>query len=63
LLLKYHEEPEEAESGQGEITMRDPDSNLVQHQLSELTQQVVNVIQACNEEKDILEGEFNLLKN
>jgi len=55
LLLKDHEEPEEAVSGQGEIVMKEADSDLVQQQLSELGQQVVHVIQACNEEKDIPE--------
>ena len=35
----------------------------MQQQLSELAQQVVHVILVCNEEKDILEEEFNSLKN
>ena len=63
LLLKDQEEPEEAESGQGEIVMKEADSDVVQQQLFELAQQVIHVIQACNEEKDILEEEFDSLKN
>jgi len=35
----------------------------VQRQLSELAQQIVNVIEACNEEKDLLEEEFDSVKN
>jgi hypothetical protein len=63
LLLEEPEEAKEAESGQSKVEMREPDNDLVQKQLSELAQQVVHVIQACNEEKDILEDEFDKLKN
>ena len=50
--------PKEAELGQGELEMLDNNTSLVQKQLSELAQQVVHIIQACNEEKDVLEDEF-----
>ena len=56
--MKALEYPEEAEEGQGELEMTDANSNLVQRQLSELTQQVVRIVQACNKEKEILEDEF-----
>lgn len=32
-------------------------------QLSELAQQVVHVIEACNQQKDILEEEFDSIRN
>jgi len=35
----------------------------VQEQLSELAQQIVHVIEACNEEKDFLKEEFNSVRN
>jgi len=62
LLLKNHEEPDEAEEGQGEVVMTEA-SDLVQSQLSELAQQVMHVIQACNEEKEIIEDDFESVKN
>jgi hypothetical protein len=43
--------------------MDKPNTDLVQIQLSELAQQIVHVIQACNEEQDILEEDFDSLKN
>jgi len=58
LLLKEQGEPEEAEPGQGEVQMRDPSQDLVQDQLSDLAQQIEHVIEACNQEKGILEDEF-----
>jgi len=63
LLLKEQEEPEEALEGQGEIQMSEANSDLVQEQLSELAQQIVHVIEACNEEKDILKEDFDSVKN
>ena len=63
LLLKNHEEPEEAEEGQGEVVMAEASTDLVQDQLSELAQQVMHVIQACNEEKEIIEDDFESVKN
>jgi len=42
---------------------KEADSDLVQQQLSELAQQVVLVIMACIEEKDVVEEEFDTLKN
>ena len=48
LLLKSHEEPKEAQDGQGEVAMVEVNTDLVQNQLSELAQQVMHVIQACN---------------
>jgi len=63
LLLKEQEEPEEASEGQGEIQMSEANPDLVQEQLSELAQQIVHVIEACNEEKDILKEDFDSVKN
>jgi len=63
LLIKEQEEPEEALEGQGDIEMLEPGTDLVQEQLSELAQQIVHVIAACNEEKDVLEEEFDSVKN
>jgi hypothetical protein len=60
--LKAIEFPDEAEHGQGELHMADANSNLVQKQLSELAQQVVNIMQACKEEKEVLEDEFESLQ-
>jgi hypothetical protein len=54
LQLKEQEEPDEALEGQGEIQMTEANSDLVQKQLSERTQQIVRVMEACNEEKDII---------
>jgi len=43
--------------------MLEPNTDLVQKRLSELAQQIVHVIEACNEEKDVLEEEFDSVKN
>jgi hypothetical protein len=56
--MKVIEYPEETQDSQGELEMPDANSNLVQKQLSELMQQVVYIVQACNEEKELLEAEF-----
>jgi len=63
LLLKSQEEPKEAPSGQGEVIMTEANTDIVQKQLSELPQQIIHVIQAWNEEKDVLEEEFDSLKH
>jgi hypothetical protein len=63
LLHKEQEEPEEALEGQGEIQMSEVNPDLVQKQLSELAQQIVHVIEACNEEKDILKEDFDSVRN
>jgi hypothetical protein len=63
LLLKEQEEPEEGSEGQGEILMTEANSDLVQKQLSELAQQIVLLIEACNEEKDILKEDFDSVRN
>ena len=60
--IKAIEYPEEAEEGQGELEMTDANPNLVQKQLSELAQPVVHIVQACNEEQEILEDEFEPVK-
>ena len=62
-LLNDCEEADEAEGGQGKVVMKEADAHLVQQQLSELAKQVVYVIQACNEENDVLEEEFDFLTN
>jgi len=56
-------EPEEAFEGQGEIDMLEPNTNFVQDQLSELTQQIVHVIEACDLEKDVLKEEIDSVRN
>jgi len=43
--------------------MGEAHSNLVQDQLSEHGQQVMHVIQACNEEKEIIEDDSESVKN
>jgi len=63
LLIKEQAEPEEAPEGQGEVEMLILNTDLVQEQLSELAQQIVHVIEACDEEKDILEEECDSVKN
>lgn len=62
LQLKEQGEPEEAEQGQGEINISDL-QDLVQNQLSELARQVEYVIKAYQEEKHLLEDEFDSVKN
>jgi len=62
MLLKSQVEPKEAQEGQAEIQMTEANTNLVQTQLSELTQQFMYVIQACNEKKDIIEDDFESVK-
>jgi hypothetical protein len=63
LLLKEQEEPEEAPEGQEEIQIVQANSDLVQKQLSELAQQIVHVIEACTEEKDIIKEDFDSVRN
>ena len=58
MLLKEQEEPEEALEGQGEVQMLETSPDLVQEQLSELAQQIAHVIEACNEEKDLIKEDF-----
>jgi len=60
--MKAIEYPEGAELGRGELAMPDASSSLVQKQLSELAQQVVQILQACNEGKEVLEDEFESVK-
>jgi hypothetical protein len=43
--------------------MMDANTHLVQKQLLELAQQIVHVIEVCNEEKDILEEYFESVRN
>ena len=63
MLIKEQAEPKEAIEGQGEIEMLEPNTDLVQEQLSELAQQIVHVIEACKEEKDLLDEEFDSVRN
>jgi len=63
LLLKDQEQPKEAEAGQGEVEMTEVCTDFVQKQLLELAQRIVHVIEACNEEKEVPEEEFNSVKN
>jgi len=63
LLIKEQEEPDEAVEGQREIGMVEPNADLVQEQLSESAQQIVHVIEVCNEEKEVLQEEFDSVRN
>ena len=63
MLLKEQEEPKAAEEGQREVEMLEASPSLVQRQLLELAQQIVHVIDACNEEKEVLEEECDSVKN
>jgi hypothetical protein len=56
------EAPEEADLGHRELEMQDVSSSVVQKRLLELAQQVVQIIQAWNEDKEVVEDEFELLK-
>jgi len=62
LLLIQQKETPEASKGQVAMGMSD-NRDLVQKQLSELAQQIIHVIQACNDEKDILQEEFDFVRN
>jgi hypothetical protein len=55
-LIRENGEPDEALEGLGEIEMLEQDP--VRNKLQELTHQMVHVVQACNEEKNIIEDEF-----
>jgi len=63
LLLKSQGGPNKAPSRQGEAAIPEANTDLVQRQLSELAQQIVPVILACNKKKDFLEEEFDSLKS
>jgi len=63
LLLKSHKEPEKAQEEHGEVQMSEANSDLVQDQLSELAQHVMHVIRVYNQEKEITEDDFELVKN
>jgi len=63
LLKEQEEDAEPAEEGQGELEMPDVNQNLVRRQLSELEQQVEHVVNACNAEKDVIEEEFETVRN
>jgi len=56
--MKAIEFPGEAEECHGELKIPDANSNLIQRQLSELAQEVVHIVQACNEEIEMLRDEF-----
>jgi hypothetical protein len=60
--MKAIEYPEEAAEGQGELEMTEVNFNLIHRQLSELAPQVVHVVQAGNEDKELLEDEFESVK-
>jgi hypothetical protein len=63
LLPKEQEEPKEAEEGQEVVVMTEANTDLVPKQLLELAQQIVHVIEACNEEKEVLKEELDSVKN
>jgi len=52
------EYPDEAEQDLGELEMQVKNPNIVQTQLSELVQLVLDIVQACTKEKELLEDEF-----
>lgn len=58
LLTEQENKPSPAAQGQGELEMTDVNQHLVQKELSELEDQVSNVILGCNEEKELIEEEF-----
>jgi len=43
--------------------MLEPNTDLVRDQLSEIAQQIVHGIAACNEEKGMLKEEFDSVRN
>jgi len=55
-LIREAGEPEEAELGIGEVSM--PEADPVQGKLEQIFQQMMHVVQACNEKKEIIEDEF-----
>jgi Xaa-Pro aminopeptidase len=61
--MRAIEAPEEAELGQGELEMQDVSSSLVQKRLSELEWEVGYIIEACNEEKEVLEDAFDSVQS
>jgi len=63
LLITQQGEPEEVVEGQGEVEMIEANTDLVQEQLSDLALQIIHVIEACNEGKEVLEEEFDSLNN
>jgi hypothetical protein len=63
LLLYDQAEPKEAAAGQGEVEMTEVCTDFMQKQLLELAQRIVHVIEACNEENEVPEEEFNSVKN
>ena len=63
LLLKEQEEPDEALEGQGEVEITEANTDLVQKQLLKLAQQIFHVIEAYNDEKNLLEEDFQSVKN
>jgi hypothetical protein len=58
--IKEAGEPDEAELGIGEVEMTGSDP--VQQKLEEVSQQIVHIVQACNEEKGVIEDEFLAVK-
>jgi outer membrane protein TolC len=55
-LIRQSGDREEAKQAVGEVEMWDQDQ--VQSKLQELTQQMVHVVQSCNEEKGLMEDEY-----
>ena len=58
--IKEDEEPEEAELGFRVVEMRE--QNAVSTKLQELTQQMAYVVQACNNEKEVIEEKFKAVQ-
>jgi len=54
--IKEAGEPDKAVQGIREVSMQEADS--VQGKLEQISQQMMNVVQACNEENGIIEDEF-----
>jgi hypothetical protein len=55
-LIRENGEPDEAKQGLGEVEMQEQDQ--VRTKLQEITQQMLHVVQACNEKKGLIEDEF-----
>lgn len=55
-LIKENGEPDDTKLGLGEVEMQEQDQ--LQSNLQNLTQRMVHVVQACNEENGLLQDEF-----
>jgi hypothetical protein len=59
--MKAMEFPNEANQGQGLLAMPDASYDLVLKHLSELAKTIMHITHTCNEEKDVLKDELQLV--